>query len=183
MDLDTLKEELAALIRWVMRDVRYHINYICEVQGQDADGLLDLLCDDERLRGTGLSGVPIRVGLPGFKVKVPSGARVMLGFDDGKPNKPYAALFDPNSVTEIQFADGTQAVSRQGDLVISGGKGLVVTFLPLPPLPPTGVPPNGAVVVGVPHLISFSAIPIDPVTLLQEPLYGSVATGNPKHLA
>lgn len=176
-------EWLEKFIRWVMRDATFLGQYVCTVQGQDADGLLSLMPDDEKVKGKGLPPVPIKVGLPGFKVKVPNGARVLLGWENGDPKKPYAALFDPNSVIEIQFADGTQAISRQGDLVVSGGKGLVVTLLPLPPLPPTGVAPNGAVVVGVPHLISFSPEPITPPLFNQEPLYGSIATGNPKHLS
>jgi hypothetical protein len=175
--LDRLKEDLAAFIRWVMRDATYLGQYVCTVQGQDADGLLQLLPDEEKVRGDGLGAVKIKVGLPGFEVKVPVGARVLLGWEDGNPKKPYAALFDPSSVTSIAFADGTQAVARQGDLVIAGGTGLVVTFMPPPPAPPVGATPNNAMVVGVPYLISFSAVAPAPPLYEQQPLYGAIATG------
>jgi hypothetical protein len=170
---------LARFIRWVMRDATFLGQYVCTVEGQDADGLLSLMPEDEKVRGNGINGVPIKVGLPGFKVKVPNGARVLLGWENGDPKKPYAALFDPNSVTEIQFADGSQAIARQGDLVTIPAVGMVVTLVPLPPAVPA--PPNGALVAGVPLMISFSAIP--PTPTKADPAYGSVSTGNPKHLS
>jgi hypothetical protein len=167
------------LVRAIMGDVRYHKQYPSTVQGQSGM-TLDLLPDDETIRGPGgLSGVPLRIGLPGFTVQVPSGARVLLSFDEGNPAKPVASLFDPGSVTSIHFADGTQANARQGDLVVSGGVGLVATFST--PAGPVGAPPNNAMVPGVPYLVSFS--PVVPTLLKADPLYGSIATGNPKHLS
>ncbi len=167
------------LVRAIVGDLTYLKQYPCSVQGQDGM-TLDLLPDDEAIRGPGgLQGVPLRVGLPGFTVQVPVGARVLLSFDEGNPSKPVASLFDPNSVTSIAFADGTQAIARQGDLTIAGGVGLVVTFST--PAGPVGAPPNNAMVPGVPYLVSFS--PVIPTLLKADPLYGSIATGNPKHLS
>lgn len=120
MNLDRIKEPLAAFVRWVMRDVTYHRLYSCSVQGQDAAGLLDLLPDDETIRGTGLSKVKIRHGLPGFTVKVPTGASVLLGFENGDPRKPYASLWDPGSVTSLTFDQGTKAVARVDDTAVCG---------------------------------------------------------------
>ncbi len=172
---------LERLVRAIVGDMTYYKHYPCSVEGQDGM-TLDLLPDDEAIRGPGgLQGVPLRVGLPGFEVKVPVGARVMLSFDEGNPAKPAASLFDPNSVTSIHFADGTQAVARQGDLVVSGGVGLVVTLAPVTPpilLPGPLAPALG---IGIPYLISFSAVL--PTPLLAEPLYGSIATGRPEFTA
>lgn len=176
--LEGLKEELERFVRWVMRDVTYHKHYPCTVQGQSGM-TLDLLPDDPEIAGAGLGGVPLRVGLPGFVVQVPPGARVMLSFDNGDPKKPAAALFDPGSVTGIQFADGTQAIARQGDLVVAGGTGLVMTFST--PAGPIGAPPNNAMVPGVPYLASFS--PIIPTVASADPLYGSISTGRPEFTA
>lgn len=166
------KSRIARFIRFVMRDVTYHKQYPSTVKSQSGM-TLDLLPDDAKIAGPGLGAVPLRVGLPGFTVEVPEGARVLLTFDNGDPSIPAAQLFDPGSVKGITFADGTQAVARQGDLVIAGGVGLLVTLVPLPPAVPA--PPNAAVVCGVPHMISFSAVP--PTPLKADPLYGSIATG------
>lgn len=117
MDLDRLKNSLAAFVRWVMRDVTYHKLYPATVQGQDADGLLDLYPEATEIRGSGLSKVPIRHGLPGVTVRVPNGASVLLGFENGDPRRPYAALWLPGSTTEVVFDNGTQAVARENDTV------------------------------------------------------------------
>jgi hypothetical protein len=117
VDLDRPKKALAAFIRWVMRDVTYHRLYPATVQRQDTDGTLDLYPEDPAIQGTGLSKVRIRHGLPGVTVKVPTGANVLLGFENGDPAKPYAALWNSGSVTEIVFDNGTQAIARQNDTV------------------------------------------------------------------
>lgn len=59
---------------------------------QRADGTVDVQPDDPDL-GT-LAGVGIRNGLPGVKVLVEPGARVRLGFDDARPDRPFVALWD-----------------------------------------------------------------------------------------
>jgi hypothetical protein len=125
-----VSEALKRVIRAVMRDTRFHKLYPCTVESQDANGLLDLTPDDQELRGTGLGAVPIRHGLPGFTVKVKSGARLLLGFEAGDPKRPYAALWEPGAVEEIVFDSGTNPVACDGDsatvffppaLLITGG--------------------------------------------------------------
>src|SRR5690606_15789866 len=98
------------LIRWVTRDSLFLGQYTAVVQRQAADGTLDLLPDDPRLRGTGLQAVPIRHGLPGVEVEVPSGVRVLLGFDAGDSRRPYAALWHSEQVTAVRIG-GSDAVA------------------------------------------------------------------------
>lgn len=108
---------LEAFIRWVMRDTLYLASYPSEVQGQADDGLLELLPDDERVRGTGLSRVPIRHGLPGVTVRVPVGARVLLAFEGGDPRRPIATLWEEVSIESISFDGGEAPIARVGDSV------------------------------------------------------------------
>ncbi len=121
---------LERIIRWVMRETVYHAQYIATVQAQHSDGSLDLLPDDERVRGTGLSNVPMRLGLPGVDVRVVVGARVLLGFEGGNPNLPYAGMWDPSAIESISFDGGSAPIARVGDPV--------VVFWP-PSVPITGV--------------------------------------------
>jgi hypothetical protein len=88
------------------------------VERDHGDGTLDLLPDDPRVRGTGLSRVPIRHGLPGVTVRVVTGSRVLLGFVEGDPRKPYASLWQPGSIEEVSFDGGTAGVARIGDIVV-----------------------------------------------------------------
>jgi hypothetical protein len=103
----TLRGSLERLIRWVMRDTLFLGMYTAAVVRQAADGTLDLLPDDDRLRSQGLQAVPIRHGLPGVTVEVPAGERVLLGFDSGRPEAPYAALWHAGQATKIIFDSGT----------------------------------------------------------------------------
>jgi hypothetical protein len=115
---DRVKDQLSRFIRWVMRDVTYHKLYPSQVQRQDASGLLDLLPDDESIRGTGTSGVQIRHGLPGCTVKVRPGARVLLGFENGDPRRPYAALWEEGDIISVSLGfGGSRPVARIGDTV------------------------------------------------------------------
>lgn len=102
-----LRSALERVIRWVVRDTMFLGQYTASVIRQAADGSLDLLPDDDRLRSSGLQAVPIRHGLPGVTVEVPVGERVLLAFDAGDPAKPYAALWHAGQATKIIFSGDT----------------------------------------------------------------------------
>lgn len=110
--LEAIKKLVAALTS----ETRWHKVYPCTVEGQSGN-TLDLRPDDESIRGTGLSAVPIRHGLPGVEVRVPRGARVLLGWEAGDPRRPYAALWEPGSIESISFAGGDKPLARAGDPV------------------------------------------------------------------
>lgn len=154
---------LAKFIRWVMRDATYLGQYVCEVQGQDADGLLALLPDDAKVRGNGLGAVPIRHGLPGCKVFVKSGARVLLGWENGDPAKPFASLWsdDQDVVQHVELPGDKRPVARKGDPVI-------VFINPLVPIVMNGTV-GGAPFVGTIQITT--------------PVNGMIQEGNPKVLA
>ena len=165
---DRLKADLAAFIRWVTRDTRYHRSYACSVQGQDASGLLDLYPDDESIRGSGTSKVPIKHGLPGVKVKVSVGSRVMMNFENGDPRKPFASLWD-NGGTQIEISVGASPLNnaRQGDMIA----------LTIPVVP--AAPPAGAGFLIAPTAVQPPGTPAPP-TAIPLTLYGIITTGDPK---
>jgi hypothetical protein len=105
-----LRGAIERVVRWVMRDTLYLGQYVCTVVAQNADGTLDLLPDDLRVRASGLQSVPIRHGLPGVTVEVPAGERVLLSFGDGDPRQPYAALWHEGQVTKVRIG-GEEAVA------------------------------------------------------------------------
>jgi hypothetical protein len=116
-----LSDTLAALerlVRSIFGDSKYYRQWPCTVQGQDGDGPLDLLPDDAEIAGPGgLQGVPIRHGLPGITVEVEVGARVLLGFEAGDPQRPYAALWESATIKTIRFDGGDAPIAREGDSV------------------------------------------------------------------
>ena len=110
-------DALARFIRWVMRDTLYQGSYSAEVQRQHDDGTVDLLPDDERLRGNGLPPIPIRYGVPGVEVRVRIGATVQLEFENGDPRRPFATFWEPGAIDSIRFDGGDKPIARVGDPV------------------------------------------------------------------
>lgn len=108
---------LERFIRWVMRDTTYHVTYEAVVERQHEDDTLDLLPDDERVRGNGIARVPIMHGLPGCRVRVKQGSRVMLKFANGDPQKPRASLWQYGQIDEILIGDAPIEAARKGDTV------------------------------------------------------------------
>ena len=111
-------EDLKAwLVRLVRRETLYLGTYSAVVQQQNDDYTLDLLPDDERIRGNGLQRVPIRHGLPGVLVRVRQGATVTLGWENGDARRPFAAMWETSAIESIAFDGGTRPVARRGDPV------------------------------------------------------------------
>lgn len=89
--------------------------YPATVVQQRADGTLDLSPEDPRVPSC--QGVPIRLGLPGVTVTVPAGGRVLLGYENGSPARPYASLWESGTVTQISVNGGTHGAAREGHAV------------------------------------------------------------------
>lgn len=170
------------LVEAITRRVDYLAWYRAEVVGQNGDFSLELRPKDARVPP--LSKVPIRHGLPGYSVKVKKGALVLLGWEDGDPQRPVAALWESGVVEEVVFtatgelalnaakvkltAAGAQPVARQGDLVATStppqGSQILITL---------GAPgATGPALMGAP-------LPATLVILPQLPLIGQISTGNP----
>lgn len=167
------------LFRGIRREIDYSRKYLARVVSQGADGTLSVVPDDERIRGRGMDKVAIRTGLPG-SVKVPQGARVMVGFDGGDPAKPYAEGWDGTTFTEVQIGNGTLPAARQGDMVLCGGPTTAVILTPVPPGVPA--PPNAAIAAGMPCLMTFVQLPptatLPPISTPSPYLPAVVSSGN-----
>jgi hypothetical protein len=100
--MDELKGELQALVRGFVRDLDYAKSYPAKVVKQASDGTLELQPENTRLPG--MTGVPLRYGMPGVTVKVQPGGRVFVTFEAADPQRPVATLWDPVSVAlELTF--------------------------------------------------------------------------------
>lgn len=90
---------------------------------------VELVPDDTRL--TTYQDVPIVLGLPGVTVQVQEGARVLLGFAAGDPQKPQAWLWESGALVELKLqattirlnTSGGADVNRAGDFVNGPGTG------------------------------------------------------------
>jgi hypothetical protein len=121
-----------------MRDVqdplwRYAPLYRAKVVAQSGDAdVVDVRPDDSTLPD--MAGVPLRHGIPGARVSVEMGSYLVVGWDDGRPDKPFAALWSGGLVPlKVSFQAerlnlGSAAASHpvpQGDLQVEA----LVNFL------------------------------------------------------
>jgi hypothetical protein len=77
------------LLEPAMVAIDYSRRYPCKVVSQNANGTLQVMPDDDKIRGSGLDHCEIYVGLPGTKLKVPNGAECLVAFKAGDPSRAY----------------------------------------------------------------------------------------------
>lgn len=168
MSFDRFKESIAQVVRALVGPVDYFALYPCKVVKQRTDYTLDLKPDSARVAAP--VQVPIRT-IPGIRVKVSAGARVLLGFEGGSPSAPYAQLFEYDGAVvkieidaaEVVFNGGIKKVARDTDPV---NVGVITGSVPLPsPATPTPV-----TFIYTP----FGGAPITSVTI---PLEGKITDG------
>jgi len=112
----TLIEAIEAIVGRITARVDYHALYPARVLQQRADGTLDLVPDSMRVPSC--QRVPYRT-LRGLSVEVSAGARVLLGYEEGDPSKPYAALWELGDADVVRVNGGTSRVARDGEDVVA----------------------------------------------------------------
>jgi len=86
------------------RRIDYSRLYPARVAAQNANQTLQLVPDDDVIKGAGLDRVQMRFGIPGIvKATVTPGTRCQLGFAAGDPSRPFACNFEMGSVLEISI--------------------------------------------------------------------------------
>lgn len=103
------------LLGRLTRRVDYLGLYPARVVAQRPDGTLDLVPDSPRVAPC--QGVPIRYGLPGVRATVPTGARVLLGYEAGDPARPVATFWELGTVTRLRVNGASRGAAREGDVV------------------------------------------------------------------
>lgn len=96
MALDRLKAAFVALARGAQPTIDYLAQYRVKVLKQH-DNLrrVDLQPEDTRLPP--MSNIPLRVGVPGLDVTIAPGEYLLLGWENGRPDRPYASLWEPGT--------------------------------------------------------------------------------------
>lgn len=114
--MDSLLTSIARIVdRLIGRRMDHLALYPARVVSQaDGGGLLDLVPDDPR--APSCQGVPY-VSLPGVRLVVPAGTRVLLGYAGGDPSQPRALLWELGDVTRLEVAGGTHPAAREGHAV------------------------------------------------------------------
>lgn len=154
----SLLEHVRRLVRQFTAHVDLYAFYPAEVAAQNDDGTLEIKPLHKKLKG--LSRVPIRYGVPGFRAKVRQGSLVLLGFEAGEPEHPYATAFQNDSIEELTITASSKVVVRAPQVFLGDEQGAaplaavgdLVEFA-LPPLAPFSGTIGGAPATG---LITFT---------------------------
>jgi len=143
---------LERFIRWVCRDLTYHRHYPATVELAHPDGSMDVTPDDAELRGFGLGTIRAQAGLPGTVAIGARGARCLVGFRGGDPERPYISAWSSGGLGSISIDGGVAGVSGLGDpldvllppvLALSGVLNGFTQPPGAPPPPPIPTPPGG----------------------------------------
>jgi hypothetical protein len=102
--LERFKRVLISFIRNATRRMDYLALYPATVLKDHGNHELDLRPDQVELPA--LVRVPLRLGIPGATVKVKAGARVLLGFDNGDPDKPTCQLWSTGTLELLKISTG-----------------------------------------------------------------------------
>lgn len=97
LQADRVKAMLFRIIHAAYPNMIFLGMFPAKVNSRSDDGLfLDITPDDKRLPP--MSKIPLRLGAAGMNVKVKLSAlfpaRVLVGFEDSDPSKPYCLLWD-----------------------------------------------------------------------------------------
>jgi len=173
-----IKGSLQAIIESVVgRRLAYHALWPATVAAQ-LSGQLELMPDDDQMRGLGLGNIRIRHGEPGYATEVPPGSRCLIGFEAGDPKRPYVAQWLANtSVTSITFEGGTRNIARTNDTTSQGS--ITFTQLGLGTVSVTFLDANGSAPVSA--LLSVPGLTLNPPgPPIVFSMDGLVTSGHPK---
>lgn len=134
--LSAFDQAFTALVQQTMGFVKHHVHYASKVIKQGLDGQLELRPDSAELQGTigvGPGPVPIRPGIPGVVITVPSGTRCHLVYENGDPQKPAVTSWEETSVPLSVSLDAVTQYRFMGSSV--AGVVNVGPALPNPPIP------------------------------------------------
>lgn len=153
---DNQFEPLRAFVRETMRGVELLGTYIGRVEAQRSDGTLDVSPDDKRLPP--MTGVRVRVPVPGAKLTVPAGSRCQLVFEGADVRQRVATLYTPGTdVRAVARVDdnvncGTLTVTAVANGVITGTYLEPGAIVPITWSLNTPINLKGKITSGSPHL-------------------------------
>lgn len=119
---DRMRSLFRQLVAKSLPAIDYLGSYPCRVVSQNGDGTLDLVADDARVPNS--SKVKIRYGIPGVTVKVAGGAKVLLSFEGGDPERPVAALWESEGLKEITLKASVKVTVDAPEIVAQNGRPL-----------------------------------------------------------
>lgn len=154
-DNDRLKTSIEGIVEAALAKERvdFSAHYIATVKGQDGNKL-HVQFEDPRL-GYG-SQIPLRTPYPGEQIRVQAGARVMVGWDGGRPSAPYALLWETGTLVSSELDASDHILRKVPEYTIEGRasvqhlRGLDALLPPLIVVRGDALGNNGVAILGAP---------------------------------
>jgi hypothetical protein len=145
--MDRLKGSMRALVRGAIPEILYTRTWRAKMVLQRSSLRVDAVPYDTRLPP--MANIPLKVGIPGVEVKIAPGHDVAVGWEDARPDRPFATLWTAGApgASPVSTATLPLRVALHALLVELGGDGI------LPLLPTDGVLTGLAIdpFTGAPH--------------------------------
>lgn len=171
-------EALDRFVRHVLGEYRYERSYPSVVERSYDGGDVDVLPDDDVVKGIGLQRVPAPSIAPSTFARAEAGARCLLAFAEGNPRKPQIIAWEyaQDSAT-VQLDGGTTSVARKGDLVdvLLSASTPIAGVMSATISTPNPSPPPATVDTPVPSGTPFTGLAVIPL-----PVRGAIIGGAPK---
>lgn len=127
-----IRGDVAGIVAQEMSHIDYLGLYECKVVTQSAD-LTTVDIQPSNAKFAGLQRVPLRLGLPGVTAQFAPGAKVLLGWMEGDPSKPYAALFaGGETLLALTVGSAADKVATKADLTALANAVAAATYVPWP---------------------------------------------------
>lgn len=91
--MDRLKGAMRSLARGAIPEVLYARTWRAKMVLQKSALRVDVVPYDSRLPP--MANVPLKVGLPGWEIRIAPGHDVAVGWEDARPDRPYATAWTP----------------------------------------------------------------------------------------
>lgn len=108
----------------------YRATYAAKVVKQNANGSINVRCDDARMGE--LRDVAVRFATPGAASDIPTGARVRIAFEGGSPRGAYAAGFDHDATADKALALVSDSCGYLTAICAAPGSPAVLAISPTP---------------------------------------------------
>jgi hypothetical protein len=114
-----LLDAFRKVARGAVPDIDYKTTYRARVVKQHPNRRrLDVVPTDPRLPS--MTNIPLKVGVPGLEVVLVAGHFVLVGWENGRPDHPYATLWDAGE----QGTTPTKLILHAASIEL-GGKNLI----------------------------------------------------------
>jgi hypothetical protein len=116
MASDRLKRFFLGLARGAIPAADYLRNGRAKLLAQRSTRRVDVRPDDQDLPP--MANIPVKYGLPGIEITgLPPGHNVTVGWEDGRPDRPYVCLWNPGEGTPIKVTWSAQFIDLGGTCV------------------------------------------------------------------